>query len=135
VAVTTHRLTAGSTSNVAAFTTGATSVAVGDLPSAWIGASGQTGVPTVVDSQGVTWTRIAAARALKVGSVDALDYYVRPSLVATASAAFTLTITYPAAATGCIWSILTTTGMTKTGAAAVVSGAGGRPVQPELDDP
>jgi hypothetical protein len=95
--------------------------AVDDLLIAFVewtdGSAGAAGNVTVTDDQGGTWTFIN--RALKVGSTDTMEIWVRDQL-ATAAVAHVVTQSNPDGSdTGGGITVSRWSGMTKTGAAAV----------------
>lgn len=121
MAVTTSRASAGLTTDGVTYTTASFTPAVGDLLVGWFGVTGSTSTDwTVTDTQSGTWTKIG--RTVKAASADILEFWVRNTLITSASA---MTCTYSHAsgtATGGIWAVNSVSGMTLTGANAVRGG-------------
>lgn len=113
----THRVTTPSTSNASSYASGSFTPSLGDLLVVCVTASGTVAAGTVSNSAGTTFTKITSA--LKASGADTLYLFVADSLVTSATSQ---TCTFDCTgdnATGAIVTVLSLSGMTRTGAAAV----------------
>lgn len=110
-------ISAASTSNNAALTTGSFTPAAGDLLVAFAVVSGQAGGGTFTDSQGLGWAPVATA--LKATSADTLVCAVSNARAAASAMTVTFTPAGAPTSTGVALSVLRVSGMSRAGLLAV----------------
>ncbi len=104
-----------------ALTTGSFTPALGDLLIAFGGVGGQSGGGTFTDSQGLTWTQVTSA--LRSASAATLVCSVANAFAANAAMTVTFTPAGAPTDTGICIAVLRVSGMSKFGAAAIVQSA------------
>ena len=117
MATVTHRVTTPSTSNTSSYASGSFTPASGDLLVVCVTATATVASGTCSNSAGNTFTRITTA--LKNSSADTLYLFVANSLVTSATSQ---TCTFDCtgdAASGAIISVISISGMSRTGSSAV----------------
>ena len=123
MAAVTHRVTTPSTTNASTYASGSFTPAVGDLLVVCVTASGTVTNPgSVSSSAGYTFTLVR--RETKAASADSLYMYVSNEKVTAASAQ---TVTFNCtgdAATGAIVSVVSISGMSRTGSSAILKSGG-----------
>lgn len=122
MAAVTHRNSTTSTSNATSYTSGSFTPANGELLVCGVVATATAAAaPTLSDSLGGTWT--LAATAPWNGTTNTIYFFVRTALIGTGAA---MTVTFDCtgdAATGAAIEVAGVSGMTKTGATALLQSA------------